>query len=131
MARESHRISQEGKDVTTPNLEEHLRRFARANETRVERSKDKKAIAFGELDAAVILRTLPDHWKSARLGEVLRCVDRIGRLRAQHICDIERISIDARLRDLHPLQRDRVARHLDSFQERRQRLQEQMNRVSA
>jgi|1186.fasta_scaffold842709_1 hypothetical protein len=100
-------------ELTTDGLAQHLQSLARANEVRTARSADKKAIRRRELHASTVLRSPPVHWQRATLVELLLCVPRVGRVKAQRWCTIERVKLDARLINLTIRQRELMARHVD------------------
>ena len=84
-----------------------------ANQVRFARAKDKKAIRAGRLDAALILRDPPAHWKRATLVDLLLCVPKVGRVKAQKWAALERVRLDALIGALSVRQRELLARQVD------------------
>ncbi len=95
--------------------------LVKANHVRTARAIDKKAIAQGQLDAATILRTMPKHWSSATLAQLLVCLPRIGRSKAQKWCSLSSppLNLDRRLDLMSPRQRAVMASQVDAYTLRR------------
>ena len=60
-----------------------MKALVKANEVRQDRAHDKRLIADGQLDVAVLMVNLPKHWESASVGELLVCVPRVGPAKAR------------------------------------------------
>jgi hypothetical protein len=99
--------------------EQAMEALALANEVRTARTRDKKLIGLGRLEASSVLRTLPKHWTSARTVELLTALPRVGRKKAAHWLVMEQVSSHRRLRDLTERQRTRLAAHLDTYMDSR------------
>lgn len=85
-----------------------------ANEARTKRAEDKAKLGQGRLKPATVLRKLPDHWKSAKLLELLMAIPRVGRIKAQKVSETHAISLQLRLEQLTTAQRERIAKTLET-----------------
>lgn len=102
-----------------PDLLQSLESLNKANEVRIARANDKKAINKGQLYAATIVRNPPPHWRSAKLYELLLSMNQVGRKRAQRWCRLEFISLNTPVGELTERQRTILARHIDVWASRR------------
>lgn len=104
---------------------QRLEFLALANEIRETRAADKKLIARGQLDASTVLRTLPEHWESAKVIDLLVSIHRVGRVKAQRWCMYSRVSLHQKLDALTDRQRNMLAEHIDIWTSNRDRLRRQ------
>jgi hypothetical protein len=111
--------------ATEPDLLQHMEALLLANKVRTRRSEDKKDLKFGRLDGRDILRNTPSHWESAKVLDLLIALPRVGRVKALRWLNLEHISPERRLSNFTPRQRELLARHLDTYALRRDRLRRQ------
>ncbi len=97
----------------------NLIRFARAD--------DKKAIRAERLSVSAILRLPPRHWQSARIGELLMAMPRVGRQKASRWCKLTPVSLDRRLCEMPERQRFLLAQHVDVYVSRRDAIRRQLD----
>lgn len=86
-----------------------LEALEKANSVRMLRAADKRSIKSGDLDPVCVLKDPPDHWGSAKLGDLFLSIPRIGRQRANRLCAIENVSPARRLDALTERQRGVLA----------------------
>jgi hypothetical protein len=94
-----------------------------ANEIRSARARDKKRIGLEQLDAASIIRDVPDQWRTAKVIDLLVCIPRIGRAKATawlHM--VNYVPAVVPLGKLTERQRFELALLIDSYMLRRQKL---------
>jgi len=93
--------------------EQRLTALLAANKIRQARAADKTKLRNGKLSAARVLRTMPEHWESAKLYELLLPVPRVGRIKAQKTAEVYGANLHTRLGALNAGQRERLARSLE------------------
>jgi hypothetical protein len=101
-----------------------------ANKIRLARAEDKRQIARGRKDAAAILRDVPKHWETAKVVELLLCLHRVGRVKAQKWCGHAHVELSRPLRALSPRQRHLLASHVDVWAGRRDEVRRDLERAA-
>jgi len=99
--------------LTNENLAQHLQALQHGNEIRFARAADKRRIKRRELDAALVLRDPGEHWRRAALMDLLLSIPKVGRVKAQKWCSVERVRLETRIEDLTPRQREMMARQIE------------------
>lgn len=98
---------------------QRLEALEAGNQVRIKRAADKKKIARGDLDPAVILRTLPSHWAKAKIIDLLLPMRKVGRMKAERWCRYAQVSPTKPLIEMTERQRLSLARHVDIYTGRR------------
>jgi len=94
--------------------------LARANAVRFARAEDKRRIKRGALDPAGVLLDPPDHWRAARVIDLLLAIDRVGRERASRwLVTAGHVSPTRHIGELTERQRVVLARSIGVFVSRR------------
>lgn len=113
-------------EFTGRTLQQRLDALNSANEVRFRRAEDKKRMRRGELDPAAVLRQPPDHWLTAKVFDLLMQVPKVGRVKANRVLVMERVSPSKTIGGLSPRQRFVLARHIDHYAARRSSLRAAM-----
>jgi hypothetical protein len=112
--------------LTEERLDQAFRALEVANGIRLARAADKKLIKVGRRDAAVILRNPPVHWRSAKVIDLLVSMNRVGRRKAGMWLKLHVISPTRRIEEMTKRERFALARNIDVWQGRRDRVRNMM-----
>ena len=93
---------------------QRMRALLRGNEIRTKRAQDKARVAHGQLSAAEILRHLPQHWKSAKLVDLLLLVPKVGQVKARRMAEAQGVTLRHHLDQITLAQRRRIAEELEA-----------------
>jgi len=93
---------------------QHMQALAHANRVRLARASLKRAVAAGEVEAAVIVRECPWEVESMAVGELLRSQRRWGRTRARKFLFSVALNENRELGRLTARQRGLLAGELES-----------------
>lgn len=108
-----------------------LANLAKANEVRLARADDKKAIGRGELSPVAILRDPPPHWQTTGVLHVFLAMPHIGRVKAMSWCKMEQVNPAIHIGQLTDRQREMLAWHIDVWVDRRDDLRRALERRTA
>lgn len=109
-------------------LRQRMTNLDRANRVRVRRAKDKKLISRGQLDPAAILdagEEIVEQWANAQILELLLCIRKVGRVKAQNWLRMHHVSPTRRLHNMTIRERTALATHIGLFQGRTDRARAQ------
>jgi hypothetical protein len=81
----------------------------KANGIRSAKSDDKKRIRDGSLDPLEILDKPPEHWRNAKIIELLLAMHRVGRHRSAHWLEMAGVSPSRTVESLSQADRYRLA----------------------
>jgi hypothetical protein len=112
--------------LTKEGLDQSFAALEVANAIRLTRAEDKRRIKAERLDAASVLRTMPDHWRTAKVIDLLLAMPRVGSQRANRWLRLESISPTRPIAELSDRQRRQLARQIDQASVRRDNLRRQL-----
>lgn len=100
--------------------------LAKANEIRMLRAAEKKMVRRGYLTVADVLARDEWYWRSARIIDLLLCVDKVGRVKAERWLRMEMISPERRVGVLTQRERTALVRHIETWTLKRDALRRRM-----
>jgi hypothetical protein len=89
-------------------MPQNMQALALANAVRYARSADKKRIKLGELDPLDVLEDPPNHWRNARVLELLLAMPYVGKRRATSWLMMANVSATRPLGAMPAVQRHRL-----------------------
>jgi len=95
-------------------IPQHMQALEHANRIRLARASLKRAVAAGQVDAAVIVRDPPAEVESMSVGELLRSQRRWGRTRARKFLFSLALNENRELGRLTERQRHLIASELEA-----------------
>ena len=97
-----------------PQMPQHMRALAHANEIRLARAATKRAIKAGRLSAAEVFKVCPEELSTMTVSELLCSQQRWGRARARKFLLPLAVNENRELGRLTERQRGEMARRLES-----------------